>query len=96
MRTVEPRHAIDLNTVRVPRGLVSVIALRCKGCGFCIEFCPNDVLTESDAINPKGYHYPVVAPGKQQACANCQFCTLICPDFAIFVQSADAAAGAGA
>ena len=91
MRTLEPRHAVDLDTVRVPRGQVSVIALRCKGCGFCIEFCPNDVLTESDATNAKGYRLPVVAPDKQQACAYCQFCTLVCPEFAIFVESCDAA-----
>ncbi|MGQ9796798.1 4Fe-4S binding protein [Desulfosoma sp.] len=31
---------------------------RCKGCGYCIAFCPRDVLQESKRFNAKGYHPP--------------------------------------
>ena len=68
-----------------PRGKVYVINDRCKGCGFCIEFCPEEVLKESEDYNVKGYHPPVLEedpPGKM--CINCGFCTLVCPDFAIY------------
>lgn len=86
MRTVLPRRPVDRANVSVPRGQVFVIAERCKGCRFCIEFCPKDVLQEAQEINAKGYHYPVVAAGKEDECGHCQFCTLVCPEFAIFTQ----------
>lgn len=34
--------------------------------------------------NAKGYHYPQVVVGKEEACVHCEFCTMICPEFAIF------------
>jgi len=54
----------------------------CKWCGFCIEFCPKQVLEESDYFNAKGFHPPLVKDAL--ACVNCTFCQLICPDFAIW------------
>jgi 2-oxoglutarate ferredoxin oxidoreductase subunit delta len=64
-------------------GKVNIIAYRCKGCKYCIEFCPNGVLAESKDFNEKGYHPPFVkTDGK---CINCNFCETICPEFAIFV-----------
>ncbi|HET7770151.1 MAG TPA: ferredoxin family protein [Chloroflexota bacterium] len=69
---------------KLPRGQVHLIPSRCKGCRLCIEFCPQDVLTLSGAMNGKGYHFPVVAEGKQDACVACGFCALVCPEFAVF------------
>lgn len=66
-----------------PPGEVHVITERCKGCGFCVEFCPRDVLREAPGFNRKGYRYPEAV--KQGACAECHFCELLCPEFAIFV-----------
>lgn len=80
------RKPLDSERVSVPTGQVYVIAERCKGCRFCIEFCPEQVLAESDGINAKGYHYPVVAPDKESACVNCAFCKLVCPEFAIYTE----------
>ena len=88
MPAVLLRRPIDAQSVSIPVGRVFVIPDRCKGCRFCIEFCPEEVLAESAAINPKGYHYPVVAPGKEQACVNCRFCQLVCPEFAIYTEEA--------
>lgn len=54
----------------------------CKGCGFCIEFCPKHVLAVSAAYNARGYHPPEVVPSA--ACSNCKLCELLCPEFAIY------------
>ncbi len=86
MLGVMQRRPIDSDTVRVPIGQVFVILERCKGCLFCIEFCPEQVLVESETMNAKGYHYPLVAPGKEEACVDCAFCKLVCPEFAIYTE----------
>ena len=65
-----------------PRGMVSINVELCKGCGFCIEFCPSDVLEFSDGFNSKGYHPPRAV--RPEACTGCDLCGVYCPDFAIF------------
>ncbi len=80
------RRPLDSTRVLQPHGQVYVIPGRCKGCKFCIEFCPQDVLVESSQMNAKGYHYPVVAAGKEIACVNCGFCEMVCPEFAIYTR----------
>lgn len=64
------------------RGLVFIDPERCKGCGFCVAFCPTDVLELAKDYNKKGYHPPVVKDA--DACTGCELCGLFCPDFAIF------------
>jgi formate hydrogenlyase subunit 6/NADH:ubiquinone oxidoreductase subunit I len=78
------RQPMDLPLAQVPLGRVHVISERCKQCDFCITYCPTDVLIYSDDINAKGYHYPVVAEGKEASCVHCRFCDLICPELAIY------------
>jgi 2-oxoglutarate ferredoxin oxidoreductase subunit delta len=64
-------------------GTVTVNRNWCKGCGYCVKYCPTNVLEMSKGYNAKGYHPPQVkAPA---ACRSCKFCELICPEFAIFV-----------
>jgi len=64
------------------KGEIKVIEDRCKGCSFCVEYCPNDVLALSNRFNTKGYHPPeVVHPDD---CVSCGFCRMICPEFAIY------------
>ena len=84
--TMLTRKPLDSAAVEIPVGQVYVIPERCKGCKFCIQFCPEQVLVESGGMNAKGYHYPVVAEGKAQACVNCRFCKLVCPEFAIYTE----------
>jgi 2-oxoglutarate ferredoxin oxidoreductase subunit delta len=65
----------------LPRGSVSVIVERCKGCAICVEFCPTKVLDLSSAFNSKGYHPPQLV--KAEKCSGCGLCGMYCPDFAI-------------
>ncbi len=81
---VYARTPLDLARVVVPRGCVYLIPERCKGCELCVRFCPQKVLAVSSAKNAKGYSYPEVAPGKEDACVHCEFCSLVCPEFAIY------------
>lgn len=78
------RTPLDLADIPVPQGRVYLIPTRCKGCNLCIELCPRDVLQISDKTNEKGYHLPEVVPGKETECVHCEFCTMVCPEFAIF------------
>jgi 2-oxoglutarate ferredoxin oxidoreductase subunit delta len=78
------RQPMDLAAAKVPVGRVHVISERCKQCNFCINYCPADVLEYSEEINAKGYHFPIVAAGKENSCVHCKFCDLICPELAIF------------
>jgi len=64
------------------KGELIIIEDRCKGCGFCVEYCPNAVLKISESFNSKGYHPPEVVD--EDDCRYCGFCQLVCPDFAIF------------
>ncbi len=86
MVTVLLRQPLEQSLLRIPKGQTYVIPERCKGCRFCIEFCPETVLAESEGMNAKGYHYPVVAAGEELACVNCRFCKLVCPEFAIYTE----------
>ena len=75
--------------VMVKRGKkqVIVIAERCKECGFCIDFCPKHILGKSDEINSRGY-YPVCVDDNDE-CTGCNICSMICPDFAIYITSVE-------
>ena len=71
--------------VKITRGKVMKIKDRCKGCGYCIEHCPQGILVQSEDINIKGYHYPEVREEPPfKVCINCNFCALVCPEFAIY------------
>ena len=76
------RKPLDLANIKAARGKVVIIKDRCKGCGFCIEYCPRGVLRRSSAFNAKGYHTPEVF--NESGCVNCHFCEALCPEFAIY------------
>jgi len=64
-------------------GKVEIRAESCKSCGYCIKFCPKDVLAVGDKVNSKGYEY--VVPVNMEACIGCCICARMCPDAAIEV-----------
>jgi len=76
------RKPLDQARAKRTLGQVHIIADRCKGCGFCIAYCPREVLRFSADFNKKGYHPPEVADASR--CVNCHFCEVLCPEFAIF------------
>ena len=78
------RKPLDQNQIKVPYGVIHIIEERCKGCGFCVEFCPQEILIMSDHTNAKGYHPPVLKDGAH--CVSCGLCALLCPDFAIYIE----------
>ncbi|MBA3027235.1 MAG: 4Fe-4S binding protein [Proteobacteria bacterium] len=82
------RTPIDAQDIGVTRGIVYILEDRCKGCGYCIEYCPKKILEFSKEFNSKGYHYP--APFVGDDCVNCHYCEIICPEFAIFSMEAPA------
>lgn len=53
----------------------------CKSCGYCIQFCPKNVLVFSEKRNKKGFFYPVV--NNADVCTSCAICATMCPDAAI-------------
>lgn len=63
-------------------GTVFVRTEVCKGCSYCIDFCPTHCIEFSRDTNPKGYHFPVLA--RPLECTGCDMCGQYCPDFAIF------------
>jgi 2-oxoglutarate ferredoxin oxidoreductase subunit delta len=67
---------------RKARGTVVLKPERCKGCGFCIAFCPPHVLEFSAGFNAQGYHPPELV--NPEGCTGCDLCGLYCPDFAIY------------
>ena len=77
------RVPLDTEKAKLPKAQIHIITDQCKGCGFCIQFCPKKVLEESEEINARGVHPPKVVD--EDKCIMCGFCTAVCPDFAIFV-----------
>lgn len=64
-----------------------IVKDRCKGCLFCIKFCPMEILESSSEFNARGYHPPKLKKGlTMDDCAKCGFCELICPEFSIFLE----------
>ncbi len=78
------RKPLDQDRIKVPFGVIHIIQERCKGCGFCVEFCPQNVLGMSERTNSKGYHPPEIHDDSH--CVNCGLCALLCPDFAIYIE----------
>lgn len=82
------RKPLDSDAIDITKGVVNIIEDRCKGCGYCIEFCPRNILATSKRFNIKGYHPPELL--QDDGCVNCHYCEIICPEFAIYsVEEAD-------
>jgi 2-oxoglutarate ferredoxin oxidoreductase subunit delta len=79
------RKPLDEAKVKQPLGKIYVKEDRCKGCTFCVEYCPKGVLAMSERFNNKGYHFPYAA--MPEDCVDCKLCQRICPEFSIFCVS---------
>lgn len=68
------------------QGTLVIDTEKCKGCGVCIESCPNKVIALSKKVNKKGYNYLEMV--NEPACIGCANCAVICPDGVIEVYRA--------
>lgn len=71
---------VTLKTYRSSKVVLVVNELWCKGCAICVEVCPQHIIVMNPMDKPE---IPVVEP-----CTKCLRCELLCPDFAIVVNSA--------
>ena len=62
-------------------GKVLINEERCKGCHYCVDFCPTGALRMTEELNPKGYLLAAVAD--ESKCLSCGLCEVLCPEFAI-------------
>ncbi len=65
------------------RGSITIDQERCKGCLFCVEYCPKEAIFLSDALNQKGYF--VARLKDDHSCTGCATCAIMCPEVAIEV-----------
>lgn len=64
-------------------GKITLDVHRCKGCGLCVMFCPQNNLRMSSELNEQGHTYAQeIDPEK---CNGCGLCFRMCPDYAIEV-----------
>jgi len=65
------------------KGTLLIDSEKCKGCGVCIEGCPQNVIAPSKNVNVKGYNYLEMI--NEEACIGCANCAILCPDGVIEV-----------
>ena len=65
------------------KGAIVVDVEKCKGCEICKVACPFGVISMSNKVNGKGFHFSYMV--NPEACTGCTSCALVCPDSVITV-----------
>lgn len=63
---------------------VKVLEGYCKSCGYCVHFCPKQVLEIGKNRNALGSFYPVAV--RIEDCIGCGICATMCPDGALEIK----------
>lgn len=53
----------------------------CKGCSYCVKFCPKQILELGKERSKRGFFYPVYTDADK--CNTCGICATVCPEGAI-------------
>jgi len=67
----------------IMRGKIFIDKDKCKGCEYCIMYCPKKCIELSREINMRGVHYAVFVDPIE--CTGCGICARMCPDVCIDV-----------
>ena len=72
------------------KGSIKIDSNLCKGCGLCVETCPNGVIEIGTQRNGMGYFYAVAKKTSKKTqngrgCTGCTLCAIMCPEVAIEV-----------
>jgi 2-oxoglutarate ferredoxin oxidoreductase subunit delta len=65
------------------KGTIKIDKELCKGCTYCINACPFDVIVIENTFNTKGF-FPA-HPKYLDKCTGCSMCAFMCPEIAIEV-----------
>ncbi len=65
------------------KGTIKIHTEICKGCGYCVETCPVNVIGIRKRFNKKGV-FPAIALHPEK-CTGCAMCSAMCPEMAIDV-----------
>ena len=65
------------------KGKISIDKELCKGCKYCINFCPKGSIQLSIKLNTKGYSF--AEHNEENNCTGCATCAVMCPEAAIEV-----------
>jgi 2-oxoglutarate ferredoxin oxidoreductase subunit delta len=64
---------------------ITIKGVLCKGCGLCVNACPQKILKISETeSNNSGYF--IVEQINPEKCTGCAACALMCPDVVIEVE----------
>lgn len=61
--------------------MISLNVVLCKGCSFCVKYCPKKILELGKERSPRGFFFPVVTD--ESKCISCGICSTVCPEGAI-------------
>jgi 2-oxoglutarate ferredoxin oxidoreductase subunit delta len=67
------------------KGAIVIDIEKCKGCGLCVEVCPQKVIELGNNVNTKGYFYADII---KEDCTVCENCVMVCPDTVITLYKA--------
>ena len=71
--------------VILPR--VEFDTVECKGCGLCIEACPEHIVEFAQVFNHRGVHPTRLMEDTLAKCTACGNCAVVCPDGAVTVEN---------
>ena len=62
-------------------------SVACKGCGLCIEACPEHIVEFADVFNHRGVRPAKMIEDTLAKCTACGNCAVVCPDGAVTVEN---------